>query len=149
MSPRRRIAAIVGGIVLVAAAVVVLYRVAASPPEPMKEEEFGRYVRQVASLARETALLADLTSRDRVTAHFASTHRQKLEEELEAQSEKLKAPVPPSLADAGEQARSLTARLAAVLTNLESHLPEPAFLESARDDAARLAEDLAKLEPPK
>jgi hypothetical protein len=149
MSRRRRIAAIVAGIVLIVAAVVGLYRVAASPPEPMKTEDFGRHVRQVTSLAHETALLADLVRRERVTGHLARTQRQKLEKEVEAQSEKLKAPVPPSLAEAGEQARSLTARLADNLRNLESHLPEPTFLEKARDDAARLAEELAKLEPRK
>jgi hypothetical protein len=149
MSRRRRIAAIVAGIVLIVAAALSLYRVAAARPEPMRPEDFGRDVRLVASLARETALLADLARRDRVTGHFARTHRQKLEKEVEAQADKLKAPVPVSLAEAGEQARSLTARLADNLRNLESHLPEPKFLAQARDDAARLADQLAKLEPPK
>jgi hypothetical protein len=149
MNRRRRIAAIVAGIVLIVAAAAGLYRVAASPPEPMKADDFARYVRQVASLARETALLADLVRRDRVTGHFARTHRQKLEKEIEAVVEKLKAPVPPQLAEAGDRARSLTATLAENLRNLESHLPEPVFLETTRDDAARLADEIAKLEPPK
>jgi hypothetical protein len=149
MTRRRRTAAIVAGIVLIAGALVGLYRAAASAPEPVKVEEFGRNVRHVASLAREAALLADLVHGNRVTGNFARTHRQKLEREVDDEVEKLKAPVPQQLDEAGERARALTSTLAETLRNLESHLPEAAFLDKTRGDAARLADEVAKLEPPK
>ena len=149
MSRRRRIAAIVAGIVLTLAAATGLYRVAAAPPEPMKTEEFARYTRHVASLARETALLADQLRARRVPGKFARAHRQKLQEEVEDQAKTLATPAPPELADAGEHARSITAALADNLRNLEPHLTEPAFLEKTVADAAHLAEEMAKLEPPK
>jgi hypothetical protein len=149
MSRRRRSAAIVAGIVLTLATASGLYRVAAAPPEPMKTEDFARYTRHVASLARETALLADQLRRNRVTGHFARAHRQKLQQEAEDQAEKLDTPVPPQLAEAGERARSLTTALADNLRNLGPHLTETAFLERTAADAARLAEEMAKLEPAK
>lgn len=149
MSRRRRIAAIVAGIVLTLAAATGLYRVAAAPPEPMKTEEFARYTRHVASLARETALLANQLRSNRVPGNFARAHRQKLQEEVEDQAETLDTPLPPQLAEAGERARALNTALADNLRNLEPHLTEPAFLEKTAADAAHLAEEMAKLEPPK
>ena len=149
MSRRRRTAAIVAGIVLSLAAATGLYRVAAAPPEPMKTEDFARYTRHVASLARETALLAEQLRARRITGHFARAHRQKLQEEVEDQAEEFATPVPPQLAEAGERARALTTALADNLRNFEPHLTETGFLEKTAADAARLAEEMAKLEPPK
>jgi hypothetical protein len=139
----------VAGIVLTLAAATGLYRVAAAPPEPMTTEEFARYTRHVASLARETALLADQLRARRVTGNFARAHRQKLQEEVEDQAKEFAAPVPLQLAEAGERARALTTALADNLRNLEAHLTEPAFLEKAAADAAHLAEEMAQLKPPK
>src|SRR5690349_17173809 len=108
---RRRTAAIVAGIALTLAVATGLYRVASAPPEPMKTEDFARYTRQAASLARETALLAEQVRSGRVTGHFARTHRQKLQEAVEDQAKELETPVPAPLAESGERARSLTTAL--------------------------------------
>jgi hypothetical protein len=113
----------------------------------MKPEDFARVVRQVASLARETAFLCARIEDDRVTGPFARTHRDKLEEELRDQAKELEEDVPPALEDAGGEARSLTAELATSLAELKRHLGEPGELAKVRMEAERIAVAIGRLEP--
>jgi hypothetical protein len=142
-----RIAAVIAAIILAIAGAAELYKVAAEPPGPMKPEDFARAVRQVTALARETAFLCARIEDDSVTGPFASTHREKLEEELRDQVEALAGPVPPALADAASQARALAADLGKSLGELKLHLAEPAMLAKVRGDAGRVAAAIAPLEP--
>jgi hypothetical protein len=142
-----RIAAVAIVILLALAAGGFLSRVAAEPPGPLEPEDFGRSVRQVASLARETAFLCEQIRDDRLTGAFARTHRSKLEDELRDPAENLEAPVPPALADAGSQARELAQALATQLRELKLHLAEPQALERVHDEALRIADAVQRLEP--
>jgi hypothetical protein len=143
----RRIAVVAVALILALAAGSLLFHVAAAPPAPMKAEEFARILRQVASLARETALLCEQIRDDRVTAAFARTHRERLEDELREQAEKLDGAVPPGLAQAAPFARELAAELAFALRDIKQHVAEAPVLDSVRGEAARIALEIERLAP--
>jgi hypothetical protein len=124
-----------------------LYGIASEPPGPMKEEEFARAVRQVASLARETAFLCARIEEDQLTGPFARTHREKLEEEVRDQAEALQGTAPPALEAAAAEARELTEKLMAGLRELKIALAKPAALAKVRDESQRIARDMDRLEP--
>jgi hypothetical protein len=113
----------------------------------MKPEDFARAVRQVASLARETAFLCARIEEDRVTGPFARTHRDKLEEELRDQAQELQDDLPPALESAGGEARKLAAELATSLAQLKRNLADRGELARVRADAERIAVEVGRLEP--
>jgi hypothetical protein len=133
-------------LVLMALGGAHLYGIASEPPGPMKEEEFARAVRQVASLARETAFLCARIEDDQLTGPFARTHREKLEEEVRDQAEALQAAVPPALEAAAVEARELTANLMAGLRELKVDLAKPAALANVREESQRIGRAMDRLE---
>jgi hypothetical protein len=143
----RRIAAACAALFLALVAGVWLFRVASEPPGPVKREEFARVLRQVASLARETAVLCDQIAQNRLTGPFARTHREKLDEDLRDQAHALEASAPPDLEQAAAAARELAADLAANLRTLKLHLAEAQALADVHREAGRIATQLERLEP--
>jgi hypothetical protein len=142
-----RIAGFAVAVLLALAAGALLFKVASRPPGPMEAEEFERIVRQVSSLARETALLCEQIREDRLTDGFARTHRGKLEEELGNQAGKLQDAVSPPLAGAAERARGLAAQLQSRLEEMKLHLAEAPALESVQANALRIADEIERLAP--
>jgi hypothetical protein len=141
-----RIALIAIACLLVAGAAAGLYAVASRPPEPMDARELGRITRQLASLARETAVLSGAILEDRVTGAYARTHREKIEEELGDQAAMLQAPLAPAVRAAGEKARTLAGALSAQVVALKLHYTEREELEPIRRELTRIAGDLDQLE---
>jgi hypothetical protein len=143
----RRIAALVVALAIAVALAAFAYKVASEPPGPMQPEDFARSVRQLASLARETAFLCEQIQEDRLTAPFARTHREKLEGAVRDEAEQLGDAAPPGLADAASQARELAAQLAANLKEMRLHLAEAEVLQRIRGDTRRIGEAVERLEP--
>ena len=142
------IAAICGGAVVAAIGLFGAWKVASRPPEPQDARELARVSRQVASLARETALAANAILHSRVTLAYATTHREKLEEAVGEEAGKLEASFAPALRHDAEEARELTARLAETLKSFKRHLAEPEGLQEVADDAESISVAVARLEPP-
>jgi hypothetical protein len=141
------IAAVAGLLVVGLIALFGAWKVASRAPEPEDARALARVTRQVASLARETAVTANAILKNRVTQSYAKTHREKLEQEVADQAEKLEASFEPQLAgDAGE-VRALTGKLSTTLKSLKRHLSDPEGLKEVADEAEALSIAVARLEP--
>ena len=129
------------------AAAFGLYRLASAPPEPMDERALGRSTRQVASLAADTALLAELVAAGKATGPFFRAHRGKLEEALVDETRKLDDALPPARKREGMAVRDLAAELGSGIDELGRTFTEPASLQAIRQDAQQVAVEAHKLEP--
>jgi hypothetical protein len=141
------IAAIAGLVVVGIIALFGAWKVASRAPEPEDARALARVTRQVASLARETAVTANAILRNRVTQSYAKTHRDKLEQELADQAEKLEASFEPRLSRDADEVRALTAKLSTTLKSLKRHLSEPDGLKEVAEEAEALSIAVARLEP--
>jgi hypothetical protein len=141
------IAAIAGLVVVGIIALFGAWKVASRAPEPEDARALARVTRQVASLARETAVTANAILRNRVTQSYAKTHRDKLEQELADQAEKLEASFEPRLSRDADEVRALTAKLSTTLKSLKRNLSEPDGLKEVAEEAEALSIAVARLEP--
>jgi hypothetical protein len=142
------VAAIAGLVAVAAIALGGAYKVASRPPEPADARELGRIVRQVASIARNAAVTAKASGERRATDAYSRTHQEKLAEDLDAQREKLDVAFAAGVRKQAEGARELTTELSQVLKELKRHIGEPDALAQTSAAARRIAEDIARLEPP-
>jgi predicted dinucleotide-binding enzyme len=134
------------GIVLFLVAGAFLWQAASKNPGPMKKEDFERTTHALASYANETVLFVEQLSARELTAAFARTHRDYLEENVADESRKLVAPLPSDLAAAGAKARTLAARLGAALKDIRGKVADRAALEEIHDEVKRIGAELAGLE---
>ena len=136
------------GLVLAIVGIAFLWDAASKKPDAMIEPaELSRSVRSLASAARETTLFAQQLAAGDLTAAFAKTHREKLEENVKDEVKKLDAPSPASIAKAATRAHELGEHLAALLKDLESKLADREALREIQDDTARTGAELARLAP--
>jgi hypothetical protein len=136
------------GFVAVACGGTLAWRVAAEAPGPEDARTLARSSRQLASLARDTASLADNVLGSRVTKNYARAHREKLAEEAKEQGQALEAPFEPAVQPRATALRGLARELQATLEGMERELAPGPPLEAIRDRAKKLAMAIAAQEPP-
>ena len=143
---RRTVVLGVVGAVAVALGAGVAWTVASKEPEPRGAKDLGRAARQLGSLARETALLADNVNGRRVTARYADTQRGKLSEAVHEQGESLEAPFG-TLDATAARLRDLAGDLHALLERMQRDMVPGDALQAHAAEARRIAAAIAALEP--
>ena len=132
---------------LAASLFAVLLVGAAAKPEPISGDDFARSVRALSSAAREVSLVAEALEGERLTQSFAAIHRDKLEETVADEREKLDTTFPAPLAANGARARDLGRELSEAISRLKLALADRDALEGIRRDAARIDVSLTAMEP--
>lgn len=143
---RRTVVLGIAGAAALALGAGVAWSVASKEPQPRDAKDLGRAVRQLASLARETALLADNVDARRVTARYADTQREKLSDAVHEQGESLQAPFGPLDATAAKL-RDLAGDLHALLERMQRDMVPGDAMRAHAAEARRIAQAIALLEP--